>query len=47
MTPQSFTLQRTVLSMLLGTSVLFLSACGDKAPTTPASATAEGEWESF
>jgi cobalt-zinc-cadmium efflux system membrane fusion protein len=29
--------------MLLGTSVLMLSACGDKAPTTPAAASAEAD----
>ena len=43
MTRPSLHFQRTALSMLLGTSVLFLSACGDKAPTTPAGATAEAD----
>ena len=43
MTSPSFLLQRTVLSMLLGTSVLMLPACGDKAPTTPAAASAEAD----
>ncbi len=43
MTRPSLHFQRTALSMLLGTSVLFLSACGDKAPKAPASATAEAD----
>jgi membrane fusion protein, heavy metal efflux system len=43
MTFPSFPLQRTLLSMLLGTSVLMLSACGDKAPPTPAAASAEAD----
>ncbi|MEY4732258.1 MAG: hypothetical protein RLZZ464_324 [Pseudomonadota bacterium] len=43
MTFSSRPLQRTLLSMLLGTSVLMLSACGDKAPTTPAAASAEAD----
>lgn len=43
MTPQSFTLQRTVLSMLLGTSVLLLAACGDKASAPTPAATAEAD----
>ena len=43
MTFPSFPLQRTVLSMLLGTSVLMLSACGDKAPQKPAAASAEAD----
>ena len=43
MTFSSRPLQRTLLSMLLGTSVLMLSACGDKAPITPAAASAEAD----
>ncbi len=43
MTFSSRPLQRTLLSMLLGTSVLMLPACGDKAPTTPAAASAEAD----
>ena len=43
MTISSRPLQRTLLSMLLGTSVLMLPACGDKAPTTPAAASAEAD----
>jgi membrane fusion protein, heavy metal efflux system len=43
MTPQSFTLQRTVLSILLGTSVLLLAACGDKASAPTPAATAEAD----
>jgi membrane fusion protein, heavy metal efflux system len=44
MTRHSFTFQRTAWSMLLGTSVLLMSACGDKAPTpSPAAAAADAD----
>lgn len=43
MTPQTLHLQRTAMSMLLGVSVLFMSACGDKTPAAPTAATAQAD----
>lgn len=43
MTHHTFHLQRTALSMLLGASVLLMSACGDKTPAAPAAATTEAD----
>lgn len=43
MTRPTLHLQRTAVSILLGTSVLFLTACGDKAPKNSAASTAEAD----
>ena len=44
MTPHSFSTPRSLLlSMLLGTGVLMLSACGDKTPSAPAAASAQAD----
>lgn len=43
MTRQTLHLQRTTLSMLLGASVLLMSACGDKTPAASAAATAQAD----
>jgi cobalt-zinc-cadmium efflux system membrane fusion protein len=43
MTSRSFSFQRTLLAMLLGSSALFLSACGDKAASPSAAAKAEAD----
>ena len=44
MSTQTFHLQRTLLcSALLGLSVLLLSACGDKATSTPATESAQAD----
>ena len=43
MTPRSFSFQGTVLAVLLGSSALFLSGCGDKAPATGTAAKAEAD----